>query len=455
MLKPGKDPTSPKNYRPISLLSNIGKLLETYLLDIINDHLEKNSILKDFQFGFRKNLSTSHALVTLSNKIATGLNNRSATLAVSLDFEKAFDTVWHEGLIEKMRDTFKFNISLVRIVQNYLLNRSFSVCIQGESSTTKPIKAGVPQGSVLGPALYNIYLADIPLPANESLVITYADDILIAATHPRAKIANKKINNYLEELNMYFDKWKLRLNIDKCKAITFKGKKGRLYKNGRKFIPSVIINGQRIENVKELKYLGVILDEKLNFIAHIDYILRKAKKSFHRISRALYRKNGLSTNVKMCLYKQLIRPVIGYAFPIWFAVSSRQMEKIRIFERKMLGYCLNMKTRRLPDGSFTSPSCIDLYNTAKLIRIDKFMTKLAIKTVEGCVSHENHLLRNSTVSDEQFQRLLSNDGHLSPMCLINLNNNNMLFDNNDNILFYNRPYGTYNIEDTIYTTDQY
>lgn len=192
-----------------------------------------------------------------------------------------------------------------------------------------------------------------------------------------------------------------------------------------------------------------------SFNKHIQYILGKVKGAFIRLYHVLKSKRGLSINIKLCMYKQLLRPIIAYAFPIWYNISSRQMEKIRVFERKMLKYCLNLSTVRTADGRYHSPSCSTIYNTAKIERIDKFMTKLGLKFINGCTNSNNAIINNGLIREEDFIRFMQNDGYLSSMCLTYLDNHNLLFNENGNIVFYNRRYGTYNIDDLIYTTTQY
>ncbi|GBM88192.1 putative RNA-directed DNA polymerase from transposon BS, partial [Araneus ventricosus] len=153
ILKPGKDPTDHVSYRPISLLPSISKIAEHLILSRLNDHLEENNILIPEQFGFRKNLSTTHQLLRVTEFIQEGLNNKQKTGAVLLDIQKAFDRVWQDGLIHKL---INYNIPhyLIKIFHSYLSNRKFAVKVNNEMSQNKTIKAGVAQGSKIGPVLF-------------------------------------------------------------------------------------------------------------------------------------------------------------------------------------------------------------------------------------------------------------------------------------------------------------
>lgn len=454
ILKPGKDPTEPCSYRPISLLSSLAKLFEIFIHERMRDHIETEGVMRDFQFGFRRATSTTHALMAFADRITRGLNNRSATIAVSLDFRKAFDSVWQEGIIYKMRNFYGFDPYMVRLVRDYLVGRTLSVHLDDTLSHPRPVTAGVPQGSVLGPTLYNLFLADIPPPEGDELVVIYADDILVAATHARAKIAERRLTQYLEILRRYFVEWRLVLNVDKCACITFKGRRSRLYPNARGFIPVIRIGDSVISNCSTLKYLGVVFQEDFTFTRHVDHVLRKGRAAFHTLHWLMTRRGGLSKRVKLTIYKQLIRPTMTYAFPVWYTISSHQMERIRILERKTLSYCLDLRRRRTAQGHYISPSCRDIYDGSNTCRVDVFMTVAAIAQLSICPTHENGMVRDCSLSRGDFDRLLATEGYLPPMGLLRMSESGMLFDASGRLIFYHRRYRTYGFDDLVYRTDQ-
>ncbi|GFS64231.1 probable RNA-directed DNA polymerase from transposon X-element [Trichonephila clavipes] len=159
--KPGKDQKFPLNFRPISLISSIGKIYEKILLKRIEKYTLDNSIIPDIQHGFRKETSTCHQLLRATNIIISGFNNHATTGGIFLDVEKAFDRLWHNGLIFKMIN-LNYPPYLIHTISDYLHNRTFQVKIQATISKIGHIQAGSPQGSLLSPILYNIYTYDFP-----------------------------------------------------------------------------------------------------------------------------------------------------------------------------------------------------------------------------------------------------------------------------------------------------
>lgn len=158
--KPNKCLTSATSYRPISLLSSVSKVLEKVLLKIIRDHVEIDHIIPDEQFGFRPNHCTTHQLYRIVQLVKRGFAMKKSTGMVILDIEKAFDTIWHEGLLHKLLK-LKFSIIIIKIIQSFLADRSYYVHMFDSKSSFFKLPAGLPQGSALSPILYNIYISDL------------------------------------------------------------------------------------------------------------------------------------------------------------------------------------------------------------------------------------------------------------------------------------------------------
>jgi hypothetical protein len=251
--KPGKDPTKSSSYRPISLLSSISKLLEKTYLYQINIHLENNNILPDEQYGFRAFRSTTHQLAKSTTHIKKKLSQKASTGMVLLDVEKAFDRVWHCGLLYKLI-TIKIPSNIIRIIHSFLINRQFYVEINGKKSAKHLIPFGVPQGAASSPTLYNIYTYDIPHHRKAKLGI-FADDTAISVSSKYLATIINNLTDATDTLQKYFTKWKIKLNEQKTQAIFYT----RRRKNEIPTQPLNVFNAT-INWEINVKYLGMYLD---------------------------------------------------------------------------------------------------------------------------------------------------------------------------------------------------
>ncbi|GBM70496.1 RNA-directed DNA polymerase from mobile element jockey [Araneus ventricosus] len=202
--------------------------------------------------------------------LMTWMNSNLATAAIFLDIAKDFDKVWIEGLIHKLI-TYKFPQYIIEIIQSYLTNRHFTVLVKNSDSTTRKLQSGVPQGGILAPIIFVLYMNDIPQVRN-IMISLYADDMAIFS---QGKTSDKYIvplRNYLKNLEAWLVRWKIKLNVDKTEAILFNKKNDDW--------PKVKVYGTPIEWKKEVKYLGVVLDKQLNFRAHTSLIKEKYNKAF-------------------------------------------------------------------------------------------------------------------------------------------------------------------------------
>lgn len=328
--KPGKNSSIPTSYRPISLLPSLAKLFEK----VVCRRLQRvtNDILINQQFGFRHGHSTIQQLARVAENIAQNLNLGISTGMFLLDIEKAFDTVWHNGLIHKL---MKYNvpISLVKIIQSYLLNRSFTVHIDKASSEARHIPAGIPQGSILGPYLFLIYLNDIPTQTRTDLAC-FADDTACFTSSADLDLIIDRLQLAIEKLFEYFNKWKLKLNSSKTEAILFTRKRTQPLR-------TLKINGHSIAWSKSVKYLGLIMDHKLNWNEHVSYLRLKGMKAFNALSTILNRKSNLSSQTKLLLYTSLIRPCLTYGCPVWSNTSKSNHLKLQVLQNRALKIAFN------------------------------------------------------------------------------------------------------------------
>ena len=250
--KPRKPPDTPESYRPISLLPTLGKIFEKILLKRLTAIVLKQNALPDFQFGFRANHATFHQLHRVVDYIAITLETRKYCSGLFLDVAQAFDTVWHDGLLFKLKNIFPAPYYL--LLKSYLSDRNFRVKINTTLSSLQTISAGVPQGSDIAPFLYTLFTADIPTSVN-TLIGTYADDIAVLSSSHDILEANLRLQNHLDILFHWFKSWKIKVNDSKSTHVTFALRS--------EVPPPLTFNNQIISQTNEVKYLGLVFDKRL------------------------------------------------------------------------------------------------------------------------------------------------------------------------------------------------
>ena len=300
------------NYRPISLLSNINKILEKIVHGQVYSFLEDSHCIYSFQFGFRKKHSTNHALIEITETIRQALDNKNFACGIFVDLQKAFDTVNHDILISKL-DHYGIRGPANDWFSSYLKDRTQFVSILGFESDTKKILHGVPQGSVLGPLLFLIYINDLHFSIKNSKVFHFADDTNLLNIGKSPKSMQKQINADLKILYNWLLANKISLNSDKTEIIFF-------HKPGEK-IPDLLIkmNGHRIFPSKYIKYLGVYLDETLNWGSHCCTLSKKLKRANGMLCKARHfvPKDELKT-----LYYAIFSSHLTYGSQIWGQVTT-------------------------------------------------------------------------------------------------------------------------------------
>lgn len=325
--KQGKDLKQPNNHRPISLLSTVGKTIEKLILRRLQDYVNVQEVIPEDQHAFRANYSTLHQLTRVVEYITDGFNTNRDTGAVFLDVAKAFDRVWHQGLIHKI-SIIGAPVYLTRVIASYLHNRSFKIKLQDYLSTERQIRSGVPQGSILGPLLFNIYMSDLTLnlPGMKAL---YADDVAILYKSTNSIIISKYLQNMLNVLQTWYEKWRLDVNADKSTAVYFTRKLKRRP-------DKITYNNSEINWGTHVQYLGVTLDYQLRFTSHIKRKLDSSHKVTGMLFPLLGRRSNLSLKNKVRLYKTVIRPHLLYACPIWANTAPTNLKRIEARQNRII-----------------------------------------------------------------------------------------------------------------------
>lgn len=378
--KPGKDPTLPSSYRPISLLSALSKLFEKLILNRLVKFVDERNILLPEQFGFRKGHSTTHQLVRVMNTIKSNRAVSKSTAMALLDVEKAFDNVWHDGLVYKLCH-FNFPPHLIKIIRSYLQQRSFKVSLNGYLSNAFPIPAGVPQGSLLGPLLYSIYTSDIPPLGEGCVFFLFADDTAIAVKGRMPTEITNKLQRCLDAFVEYASTWKIKINASKTQAVMF------LHRQSYRLKPppncTVTMDGTRVEWSSEVVYLGLLFDDKLLFRSHVDRSLTK----YSALTRSLYpliaRRSRLSRANKLAVYKQVLSPALLYAAPVWGQCAQTHIARIQVAQNRAL--------RMILDSPFGT-RIIDLHEEANCPRISEKIRITTESFKQKCIISEHALI---------------------------------------------------------------
>ena len=306
-------PDLPSNYRPISLTSTVGKLLESIITDAIVKHLETNNLFFDTQHGFRKNRSCLTNLLEFFHVIYNVFDEHKAVDLVYLDFQKAFDKVPHKRLMSKFR-ALGIDGSIARWVNNWLEGRKQRVVVKGEESDWKGVTSGVPQGSVLGPVLFLIYINDIDVGLTSTLA-KFADDLKLGC---KATTCEDAINLQcdLNNLALWTEKWLMKFNLDKCKIMHI-GSKNQLH--------DYLFYDKVLTRSSCEKDLGIYICDDLKVSRQCLEAEKKAMKVLGFIKRTFTHK---SENIVITLYKALVRPHLEYAVQFWSPYLTKDIEKL-------------------------------------------------------------------------------------------------------------------------------
>ena len=323
------DPTNCSNYRPISILSAISKILEKILAAQINEFFEENQIFTDSQFGFRKCRNTTGAINRLMEDLYINFNSSKITQGIFLDFSKAFDTIDHDILIQKLT-FYNFTDNSKDFIKCYLSNRKQFVQINHANSSFLTLKKGVPQGSVLGPLLFLIFINDL-LKASPSLkYILFADDTNIFSTEP------SKMKIELSNIEDWCIANKLIINYDKTIQVIFRAPNKRLDFNDF----SLNLNNIPLQIKPDTKFLGITLDASITFSKHIAELCRKLNLClFMMRAIAPYLDQKALTDI----YYTFFYPHLLYGLEFWGHGNKTDLKRVLIIQKASLRVILKLK----------------------------------------------------------------------------------------------------------------
>ena len=301
--------SSPNDYRPISLLSPISKIMERIIYVQLVKYIETNNILPDSQHGFRTSKSVTSQLLETFNDLTNSIENKEIVDVIYFDYRKAFDSISHKKLLDKLTN-IGITGALHKWITSYLSNRKFKVKIQTSFSNTKSIISGVPQGSILGPLLFILYISDLPEKCKTKGVEIklFADDLKAYYISKPSPSFSSTLQNFISKLEIYSTQNDLFLSTEKCKVLHI-GRQNP--KSQYSLYNSLISSIQKEESIRDL---GVHFQSDLKWDSHINIIVSKAKKVMFTIIKSLKTNNP---HILLNLYKIYIRPIIEFASPIY------------------------------------------------------------------------------------------------------------------------------------------
>ena len=360
------------NYRPISILSQINKVFEKIIHSRLNSFLLENKLLSPLQYGFRKGHNTSHGITNLNEEIIRNLEKKRVCAALFIDLKSAFDTIDPTILVKKL-DHIGVRGKMLQLLKSYLQDRKQYVKNGDVESIILDVLIGVPQGSVLGPLLFIIYVNDIVKCSKLSAVL-FADDAVFTAQGENVKLLQRFINHEINLVHEWLVANKLTLNLSKTKYMIFHNKQDeRTKKQVKKF--RINVNKYCIKQVSEFKYLGIHFDNKLNWHSHIEYLCTKLSQA----AGVIYKLKKLAPRaVLKTVYYSIVDSHLRYGILTWGSAKSTALLRLNCIHKKIIKY-MKFEIETLPEA-YENLNILSIESLHKL-ELSKFVHKIKSGTV--------------------------------------------------------------------------
>ena len=329
--KPG-DKSNVTNYRPISQIPLPGKVLERIVHTHISNYLETNNLLNPKQGGFRKNHSTITTVANFTNDLFHNINNNEHSIATFIDMSKAFDVVNHNILLLKC-GKLGLNGNIQNWLKSYLSNRTQCTVANGKTSSKARLKCGVPQGSILGPLMFLIYVNDIDGLCDQTELSSYADDTVIYASHQDPVTAYINVQNDLGHLSHWCQINKLTINAKKSHSMKF-GSQALLH---NMVVPKLKLNDSELEYVEDFNYLGIQLDQHLKFDKQINQM---RAKTAHKLYMFGYLRRFMTARQALAIYKSKLLPYLEYGGILVHDTNQTLLTKLQRLQNRGLKIAL-------------------------------------------------------------------------------------------------------------------
>lgn len=336
--KPGKPATEPSSYRPIALTSCIGKLMEKLIGIRLMNHIESNSLLSPYQYGYRKFLSSPDALIRLSSDILEAIDNKEHLVAIFFDMAKAYDTTWRYGILKSIH-RIGIRGAMALFIQNFLTDRTFQTKVGRKLSAVHDQEEGVPQGSVLSCYLFILAIDEIVncLPHGTKCSL-YVDDFMVYASSHHLPALERRLQLAVNNVSQYAKQNGWTINLSKTEAVHFNRKRGHAE-------PNLTLNGRMIQFKPHARFLGIIFDQRLNWKANTAQLKSACMKRLNLLQCLSHTDWGSDRVTLLKLYRALVRSKIDYGCMIYGSASERVLNSLQPVQNKAI---------RLATGAFRS-----------------------------------------------------------------------------------------------------
>ena len=371
------------NFRPISLLSIFDKIIEKLMHKRLYEFFEEHNILYKFQFGFRKKMSTGHSLIEITEEIKESIDNGKYGCGIFIDLKKAFDTVNHKILLTKL-EHYGIRGALLKWFESYLTNRKQYVYHNGSASSMEVITCGVPQGSVLGPLLFLIYVNDLPNISDKLRFFLFADDTNIYYDSDDLIELEKTVNQELRKLSQWLNINRLALNISKTNFVIFRANK-KVYHN-----VTLILNRKAIEQKDHVKYLGVLMDEHLNWKKQIANVTKKISRGIGILAKL---RCYLDPKVLRNIYYAIVYSHLSYGVEAWGSACTSDLENILILQKKAVRILTGNRYFQIyGEEAAPLPRSEPLFKTLEILKFEDIFKVCIANFVYSTLARDNPIV---------------------------------------------------------------